>query len=55
MKKITIRIKASDLHLRNEMHFDVQRETRMHIFNNKRAFNRDAFKRETRQIISESW
>ena len=55
MKKITIKIKPSDLHLRNEMHFEVQRDTRMHIFNSKKAFNREAFKRETRRIINENW
>ena len=55
MKKISIRIKQSDLNLRNIMHFEVQRDTRMHIFNNKKAFNRCAFKRDTRQIINENW
>ena len=53
MKKIVIRIKPSDLHLRNEMHFEVQRNTRMHIFNSKKAFNRNSMKKETRRIINE--
>ena len=30
-KSIHIKIKADDLHLRNELHFEVQRKTRMQI------------------------
>ncbi len=53
MKKIVIRINPNNLHHRNLMHFEVQRNTRMQIYNNKKSFNRAAFKRETRRIINE--
>ena len=39
-KSIIITIKPDDLHLRNEMHFDVQRRTRMHIFRNRKKYTR---------------
>jgi len=31
-KKITIKIKPEDLNLRNELHFEVQKRTRAHIY-----------------------
>lgn len=36
-KKIVIKIKPEDLKLRNELHFDVQKNTRAHIFKSKKG------------------
>ncbi len=49
MEKFTISIKPSDLHLRNEMHFNVQRNNRMHIYKNRKAYDRKADKRSWRK------
>ena len=43
-KKMTIKIKPEDLNLRNELHFEVQRRTRAHIYRNKKG--KGSFKRE---------
>ena len=45
-KKIVIKIKPEDLHLRNEMHFAVQKNTRAHVFKPKKG--RGSFKRNKR-------
>lgn len=39
-KKIRIKIKQSDLNIRNEMHFDIQRATRAQIFKDKTKYTR---------------
>ena len=39
-KTIIIKIKPDDLHLRNEMHFEVQKRTRMQIFRNRKKYSR---------------
>ena len=39
-EKIIIKIKPNDLHLRNELHFDIQRKTRAHVFRNRKLYNR---------------
>lgn len=36
-EKIVIKIKPKDLHLRNEMHFEVQKNTRAHVFKAKKG------------------
>lgn len=36
-EKIVIKIKPEDLHLRNEMHFDVQKNTRANVFRSKKG------------------
>jgi hypothetical protein len=43
-KKFTIKIKPEDLNLRNEMHFEVQKATRAHIFKPKKG--RSSFSRK---------
>lgn len=40
MKKEVLHIKANDSNLRNEMHFDVQKNTRMNIFKDKTKYTR---------------
>lgn len=40
MKKETIHVKVDHTHLPNEMHFDVQRKTRMNIFRNRKKYSR---------------
>jgi len=42
-KKITIKIKPKDLNLRNEMHFEVQKRSRAHVFKPKKG--KGSFKR----------
>ena len=42
-KKITIKIKPEDLNLRNEMHFEVQKRSRAHVFKPKKG--KGSFKR----------
>ena len=42
-KKITIKIKPEDLNLRNEMHFEVQKRTRAHIYRPRKG--KGSFKR----------
>ena len=42
-KKITIKIKPGDLNLRNEMHFEVQKRTRAHIYRPRKG--KGSFKR----------
>ena len=42
-KKITIKIKPQDLNLRNEMHFEVQKRTRAHIYRPRKG--KGSFKR----------
>lgn len=49
MEKIRINIKPSDLHLRNEMHFGVQKNTRMQIYKNRKAYDRKVDKRNWRK------
>lgn len=39
-KKFKITIRADDLKLRNEMHFEVQRRTRANIFRNRKKYSR---------------
>lgn len=53
MEKIKIKIKPSDLHLRNVMHFQVQLNNRVLIRNSKKEYNRSALKRATRQAVYE--
>lgn len=36
----TIKIKANDACIRNEMHFDVQRRTRMNVFRDRTVYTR---------------
>ena len=42
-KKITIKIKPEDLNLRNELHFEVQKRTRAHIYRPRKG--KGSFKR----------
>ncbi len=42
-KKIEIKIKPEDVKVRNEMHFEVQKRTRAHIYRPKKG--RGSFKR----------
>jgi len=42
MKRVRFTVKASDK--RNEMHFEVQRKMRSHVFRNRKAYNRKDFK-----------
>ena len=42
-KKITIKIKPEDIKVRNELHFEVQKRTRAHIYRNKKG--KGSFKR----------
>ena len=42
-RKITIKIKPEDLNLRNEMHFEVQKSTRAHVYKPKKG--KGSFKR----------
>ena len=49
MKAIRITIKPSDLTLRNEMHFDVQRTNRAHIYRNRKHYNRNIDKQNYRR------
>lgn len=39
-KKFKITIKAEDLKLRNEMHFEVQRRTRANVFRDRKKYTR---------------
>lgn len=39
-KSIRIQIKNKDLHLRNELHFEVQRNTRSVVFKDKTKYTR---------------
>ena len=39
-EKIIIKIKSNDLHLRNELHFDIQRKTHAHVFHDRKLYNR---------------
>ena len=39
-EKIVIKIKSNDLHLRNELHFGIQRKTRAHVFRDRKLYNR---------------
>lgn len=43
MKKIVIKIKPEDVNVRNEMHFEVQKRTRAHIYKPKKG--KGSFKR----------
>ena len=52
MKKIKFKIRQEDLHLRNEMHFEIQLRNRMQIHQSKKLYNRAAMKRETRLLAS---
>ena len=36
-KKIEIKIKPEDLNLRNEMHFEIQKRTRAHVYRPKKG------------------
>ena len=40
MKKEVIHIKINQTKLRNELHFDVQRKTKAHIFKDKTKYTR---------------
>lgn len=40
MKKETIHVKVDQTRLPNEMHFDIQRNTRMNIFRDRKKYNR---------------
>jgi len=40
MKIETMKIQVDQTKLRNEMHFDVQRSTRMHIFRDRTVYSR---------------
>lgn len=40
MKTETIKIKVAQTKLPNKMHFDVQRQTRMNIFRNRKKYTR---------------
>jgi len=40
MERITMKIKVDQSKLRNEMHFDVQKNTRMHIFRDRTKYTR---------------
>jgi len=40
MERITMKIKVDQTKLRNEMHFDVQKNTRMHIFRDRTKYTR---------------
>lgn len=40
MERITLKIKVDQTKLRNEMHFDVQRTTRMNVFRNRKKYTR---------------
>lgn len=40
MKTIHIKIKPNDLHVRNELHFNVQRNTRANVFRDKTKYTR---------------
>lgn len=40
MKKEVITIKVDQTKLRNEMHFEVQKATRMHVFKDKTKYSR---------------
>ena len=42
-KKITIKIKPEDIKVRNELHFEVQKRTRAHIYRPKKG--KGSFKR----------
>lgn len=42
-KKITIKIKPEDVKVRNELHFEVQKRTRAHIYRPKKG--KGSFKR----------
>ena len=50
-KKIVIKIKPEDLHLRNELHFEVQKTTRAHVFKPKKG--KGSFKRNKKVNIDE--
>lgn len=51
MKKIVIKIKPEDLNLRNEMHFEVQKATRMQIFRNRKHYTRkDKYKNRSEEF-----
>lgn len=39
-KKIVIHIDPKDIVVRNEMHFDVQRRTRMNVFRDRTKYTR---------------
>lgn len=45
-KKITIKIKPEDVKVRNELHFEVQKRTRAHIYRNKKG--KGSYKRNKR-------
>lgn len=49
METIRINIKPSDLTLRNEMHFNVQRNTRAQVYKNKKKYDRNVDKRNYRR------
>lgn len=40
MRKETIKVKVDQTKLPNEMHFEVQRKTRMNIFRNRKKYTR---------------
>lgn len=40
MKKVTIKIIKNDTPKRNELHFEVQRKTRVQIVESKKKYNR---------------
>ena len=39
-KKIVLHINPNDITVRNELHFEVQKRTRAHIFKNKKKYTR---------------
>lgn len=50
MEKITIKINKADVPRRNELHFDVQRNTRRVVFENKKKYNRKKFNKNLKNI-----
>lgn len=50
-KSFTIKIKPDDLHLRNELHFEVQKKTRAHVFKPKKG--KGSFRRNKKHKLSE--
>lgn len=51
-KKIVIKIKPEDLKLRNELHFDVQKNTRAHVFKSKKG--KGSFQRHSKHKNKEN-
>lgn len=40
MKKETLHIKVNPTHVRNELHFEIQKRNHMNIFRNRKAYTR---------------